>query len=73
MHIQASSPLRGLLAGLLALIVFASVAVSMTAGGSSSGTTKVIAQQASVATAAVQGDGDGDANSRGRGDGGHHH
>ena len=30
------SPLRGLLAGLLALIVFASVAVAMAAGGSAS-------------------------------------
>ena len=38
MRTQRPTPFPGLLAGLLALVVFASVAVAMTAGGSSTPT-----------------------------------
>jgi hypothetical protein len=79
MHIQRPNPRRGLFAGLLALIAFASTAVGMTTGAPSGGTTSV-ATQASTAQTVVRGQdvrldlgrGDGDGESGGRGDGGRH-
>jgi hypothetical protein len=64
MRAPRSTPRRGLLAGLAALIAFASAAVAMTAGGSSSATTPTQSAQAVVATdsharAAEELDGDG--------------
>jgi hypothetical protein len=55
MRAPRSSPVRGLFAGLIALIVFASVAIAMAAGGSVPATSS--ANQASSVQAAVGGDG----------------
>ena len=68
MDAPRSHPRRGLLAGLLALAVFVSAAVAMTAGGSSASTTTAAPTTASVAL--QDGDGDGGHDAR---FGGHHH
>jgi hypothetical protein len=55
MRAPRSSPVRGLFAGLIALIMFASAAIAMAAGGSAPATSSAI--QASGVQAAVGGDG----------------
>jgi hypothetical protein len=49
MRIPRSTPRRGLVAGLAALIAFASAAVALTAGGSRGATTQAQTAQAIVA------------------------
>ena len=58
MRNHRSQPLRGLLAGVLALVIFASSAVGITVGGSINATTVAQAQPALVAHAFVHGDGE---------------
>jgi hypothetical protein len=76
MHLLRPTPIRGLMAGLLALIAFASSAVVMTADGPSSGTTNLAL--APAAQTVVHGGGAriegarGDDEGDGRDDGGHH-
>lgn len=65
---QRLDPLRGLLAGLLALTVFASLAVAMTAGGSSR--PAAVAAPAVPAQALVTADDDGFRGEGRRGDDG---
>jgi hypothetical protein len=50
MRTPRSSPLRGLLAGLVALVAFGSCAVAITAGGSSGATTPTPSAQTIVAS-----------------------